>query len=146
VRATASRSEIFRCALVGTVVRGRGLGRMVGAATANVALPAGSIPDYGSYAGLATLEGRTHPAVAHVGVRPSIGGTEPLLEVHLLGVDGDLYGATIEVVLLEKVAEEQALRSLRQLRRKIADDVRRVRAYFARCTGASFERQEEVLR
>ncbi|MCC6850597.1 MAG: riboflavin kinase [Deltaproteobacteria bacterium] len=117
--------------VVGTVVRGRGLGRALGAATANLRLsPRRRIP-YGSYAAHAWVRGRTHRALAHVGVRPSIGGGERLLEVHLLDFDGALYGATMRVRLLAIVSEELTL-STGALRRKIAADLGRVRAFFAR--------------
>jgi riboflavin kinase / FMN adenylyltransferase len=33
-----------------------------------------------------------HPAVASLGTRPTVDGTDPLLEVHLFDWDGDLYG------------------------------------------------------
>ena len=33
-----------------------------------------------------------HPAVASLGTRPTVDGTDPLLEVHLFDFDGDLYG------------------------------------------------------
>ena len=116
--------------LVGTVIAGRGLGRALGAPTANIALPGVRPALYGSYAAIARVRDRVRPALAHVGVRPSIGGTEPLLEVHLLDFDGDLYGVTMHVRLLHKVSDEMALVSSALLRRKIADDVRRVRAFF----------------
>jgi riboflavin kinase/FMN adenylyltransferase len=118
--------------LIGTVIVGRGLGRALGAPTANIALPTARPSSYGSYAAIVVVRGCARAALAHVGVRPSIGGTEPLLEVHLLDFEGDLYGLTMHVRLLRKVSDERALASLASLRRKIADDIRRVRAFFRR--------------
>ena len=130
---TPSPVVVPRHELVGTVITGRGLGRALGAPTANIALPTARPARYGSYAAIVVVRGRVHRALAHVGVRPSIGGAEPLLEVHLLDFDGDLYGVAMRVRLLRKVSDEMTLASLALLRRKIADDVRRVRAFFRRC-------------
>lgn len=74
------------------------------------------------------------PAVVHVGVRPSIGGETPVVEVHLLDFSGDLYGERLEVRLLRKVSDEIRARSTEELRVKIRTDVERVRRFF-RCAG-----------
>ncbi len=68
----------------------------------------------------------------HVGIRPTVeDGGAPLVEAHLLGFDGDLYGRELVVRLEHKVADELTLDSLDALVRKIARDVALVRAYFA---------------
>jgi riboflavin kinase/FMN adenylyltransferase len=85
---------------------------------------------FGSWAAFALAGDRLHEAIAHVGVRPSVGGGGPLLEVHLFDFDGDLYGKHLQVSLLRKVSEEVRLESLELLRGKIEEDVRRVRRYF----------------
>jgi riboflavin kinase/FMN adenylyltransferase len=120
----------------GVVVEGCRLGRELGAPTANVELAACSEDAYGSYAAEVVVGRRRHRALAHVGVRPSVHGDGPLLEVHLLDANrGDgtvnLYGESISVRLLEKVAGESRLSSLDALKHKIHDDLRRVKAYFA---------------
>jgi riboflavin kinase / FMN adenylyltransferase len=117
----------------GRVEPGRRLGRLLGAPTANLALPDEPDPPCGTFA--AVVEGLEGPrlAVAHVGVRPSVApGGARLLEVHLLDFDGDLYGRELVVRLEHKVAEEVRLPSFDALARKVAADVAAVRAYFAR--------------
>ena len=79
-----------------------------------------------------TAHGDVFRALAHLGVRPSVDGGRSLVEAHLLGFDGDLYGSRLTVCLLERVAMERALPSLDALQRKIHDDFRLVRGYFAR--------------
>ncbi|MCC6766590.1 MAG: riboflavin kinase [Deltaproteobacteria bacterium] len=114
----------------GIVVDGRRLGRLLGAPTANVVLPHGDASLYGSWAAIATIAARAYRALAHVGVRPSVGGTQPLLEVHLFDFDGNLYGHELRVRLLKKVSDEERLESLDLLRLKIASDLSAVRRYF----------------
>jgi riboflavin kinase/FMN adenylyltransferase len=68
----------------GVVQLGNQLGRKLGFPTANVPLPPGDQPAYGVYAARTQLpDGRTLPGVASIGVRPTVGGIEPLLEVWL---------------------------------------------------------------
>ena len=114
----------------GRVVEGRRLGRLIGVPTANIALVGCDAALYGSWAAVARTGGRSYRAIAHVGVRPSVGGAEPLLEVHLFDYEGNLYGHSIRVRLLRKVSGEVRLESLDLLRLKIAADVRDVRRYF----------------
>jgi riboflavin kinase/FMN adenylyltransferase len=107
----------------GRVEHGRHLGRSLGAPTANLALGRDARVPFGTFA-------------AHVGVRPSVEADgQPLLEVHLLDFEGDLYGRDVIVTLAYKVADEVQLESLEALARKIADDVAAVRSYFAQVAG-----------
>lgn len=122
--------------LRGRVEPGRRLGRVLGAPTANLSLRGRPMPERGTFAAV-VVEGLERPyrAVAHVGIRPSVSQEgEPLLEVHLLGFRGDLYGRELVVRLEHKVADEVRLESLEALARKIARDVALVRAYFGRAT------------
>jgi riboflavin kinase/FMN adenylyltransferase len=116
----------------GRVQHGRRLGRLLGAPTANLALPRDARIPFGSFAAIVDGLDRPYRAVAHIGVRPSAGDDgEPLLEAHLLDFEGDLYGREVIVRLAHKVADEIRVDSFDALARKIAGDVAAVRAYFA---------------
>ena len=52
------------------------------------------------------------PGVASLGTRPTVNGTEPLLEVHVFDYDGDLYGRSIEVEFVAKLRDEVKFDSL----------------------------------
>jgi riboflavin kinase/FMN adenylyltransferase len=41
-----------------------------------------------------------------------VGGTVPVLEAHVFGFDGDLYGREIEVEFVAKLREEEKFASL----------------------------------
>jgi riboflavin kinase/FMN adenylyltransferase len=95
-------------AIEGAVQRGDQRGRELGYPTANMALGDYQRPKYGIYAVRVTLEdGSEHPGVASLGVRPTFDPPEELLEAHLFGFDGDLYGRTIEVALHAFIREER---------------------------------------
>lgn len=119
-------------ALAGEVAHGDQLGRRLGVPTANVQLGGPRLCVRGVYAALVQVEddGREHEAMAYVGVRPSVGGAEQRLEAHLLDYDGDLYGRRLAVRPLAKVADEEILPSLEALRRRIHENLARVRAHF----------------
>jgi riboflavin kinase/FMN adenylyltransferase len=125
-------AERFLATCRGRVEHGRRLGRLLGAPTANLALPHDFAVTFGTFAAIVEALDRSHRAVAHVGVRPSVGaGGRALLEAHLLDFEGDLYGREVVVHLAHKVADEVCVASLDALSEKIARDVAAVRRYFA---------------
>lgn len=84
-----------------TVMRGDRRGADLGYPTLNLRPPPRKlIPATGVYACFASVAGIAHPAAVNVGVRPTFGGGELLIEAHLLDFDRSAYGeqATIEFV------------------------------------------------
>jgi riboflavin kinase / FMN adenylyltransferase len=95
-------------AIEGVVQRGDARGRELGYPTANLELGDYQRPKYGIYAARVTLEdGRELPGVANLGVRPTFEPPTELLEAHLFGFDGDLYGQRVEVALHAFIREEK---------------------------------------
>jgi len=94
-------------AMTGRVVDGRKLGKKLGFPTANVNLNRRASPIAGIFAvrvgglGSALLNG-----VASVGTRPTIDGTELLLEVYIFDFDQDIYGEYIRVEFVQKLRDE----------------------------------------
>jgi len=116
-------------AVLGTVQRGGEIGRKLGFPTANLAAHNEQFPPDGVYAAHALLAGRTHAAVANVGMRPTVSPTGPrLLEVHLLDFAEDFYGQDMEVTFRDFLRPEKKFPSLDALRMQIAADVARARA------------------
>jgi riboflavin kinase/FMN adenylyltransferase len=94
-------------AIEGVVQDGDKRGRDLGYPTANLELGDYQRPKYGIYAVRVTLEdGSEHPGVASLGIRPTFEPPRELLEAHLFGFDGDLYGQRIEVALHAFIREE----------------------------------------
>lgn len=110
----------------GVVVKGDGRGGSIGIPTANVDIGDQLLPPNGVWAGWAAVGGKTFPAAANVGVRPTFGGGgRPGLEVHLLDFSGDLYGRIIEFSFVARIRDETRFDGadslVRQIRRDIAD-------------------------
>ncbi len=99
--------------MIGRVVHGRRLGRTLGFPTANLRLMRRKPPLWGILAVWAHgIESRPLPGVASLGTRPTVNGTEPLLEVHVFDFSGELYGRVIEVEFVAKLRDEVKFDSL----------------------------------
>ncbi|MGI9245317.1 MAG: bifunctional riboflavin kinase/FAD synthetase [Steroidobacteraceae bacterium] len=126
-RAAALLGRPYR--MTGRVRRGAQLGRQLGYPTANLALHRKVVPLWGilavrvSGAGLAG-----HPAVVSLGTRPTVDGTDPLLEVHLFDFDGDLYGRYLSVDFVRWLRAERRFDSLDALVEQMHQDSRDARA------------------
>lgn len=115
----------------GRVVHGDALGRTLGFPTANLPLRRSVSPVKGVYA--VEVRGLTPeplPGVANIGTRPTVKGLRQQLEVHLLDINMDLYGRHIDVVLKQKIRNEQRFASLEALKEQIANDVVTARQFF----------------
>jgi len=115
----------------GRVVHGDALGRTLGFPTANLPLRRSVSPVKGVYA--VEVRGLTPeplPGVANIGTRPTVKGLRQQLEVHLLDINMELYGRHIDVVLKQKIRNEQRFASLEALKEQIANDVVTARQFF----------------
>ncbi len=91
----------------GRVIAGERLGRQLGFPTANIRLDRRVSPVGGIFAVRVSGAGPDRlPGVASVGTRPTVGGIEWLLEVHLFDFEGDLYRRRLAVDLIAKLRDE----------------------------------------
>ena len=116
----------------GHVVRGQQLGRKLGYPTANIRLGRRTSPVTGIFAvQVHGVHAQAMSAVASLGIRPTVNGTEPLLEAHLFDFDGDLYGRRLEGEFVAKLREEEKFADLDAMVRQIKRDARQARAILA---------------
>ena len=110
----------------GEVVHGDNRGRELGMPTANlVPDDAYVVPGHGVYA--AWAHGR--PAAVNVGVRPTFAsGRGLLVEAHLIGFDGDIYGETLRIAFLERLRGEKRFDSVDELVAQMNRDVDHARS------------------
>lgn len=114
----------------GRVQYGDAIGRTLGFPTIN--LPWRHTP---SVAGIFTVKVHglaSSPifGVASSGTRPAVGGSKPILEVHLLDFDRMVYGECVTVEFCHKLRDEWHFANLDALKAQIALDVAVARAYF----------------
>jgi riboflavin kinase / FMN adenylyltransferase len=137
IRADLGRGDVHLAApllgraytLSGEVVHGAALGRTIGFPTANILPPSGMvIPADGVYAAHVAVDGLRAKAAVNVGRRPTVDGGGPLLlEAHLLDIDTDLYGKTMEIAFIRRLRCERRFDGLPDLTRQLHADVARVR-------------------
>jgi len=118
--------------VMGTIVRGEQVGRELGAPTANIQIGDEQFPPDGVYAVSARIDGesREREAVANLGIRPTVGGTQHLLEVHLLDFEGNLYGRTLEIFFGKMIRGEKKFQGLAELQKQIQLDLEEARRLF----------------
>ena len=115
--------------MLGRVVPGRELGRTLGFPTANLRLMRRRPPVQGIMAvRVYGIEPQALIAVASLGTRPTVDGTDMLLEVHVFDFDGDLYGREIEVEFVAKLRDEIKFDSLDALVMQMKFDAAQARA------------------
>lgn len=156
IRAALAAGELDRAeamlgrpyTVTGRVIRGRQLGRELGYPTANLRPWGGSTPLSGVFAVRARTRagqgsdsasgqdrtpapGPWRDGVASVGVRPAVGGGEPLIEVHLFDFDGDLYGRQLETRFVERLRGEENFDNLGALVAQMKKDESEARAVLA---------------
>ncbi|MGB0732612.1 MAG: bifunctional riboflavin kinase/FAD synthetase [Pontibacterium sp.] len=115
------------------VVHGQKLGRQLGVPTANLRIGRYPCPLVGVYAVDVTMpDGSYEPGVCNVGVRPTVNGLVPSLEVHLLAVAGspNLYGQKLTVTFSKFLRAEQRFDGLDALKEQIFKDIEQARDFF----------------
>lgn len=119
-------------AVRGPVIHGDKRGRTIGFPTANIRPAPLFLPKFGVYAVRAVVEGVAYPAVANLGVRPTVGGEQKRLEVFLIDASLDLYGKRMEVEFIDFIRGEQKFDGIDALKAQIAADTEAAKQIHAR--------------
>ena len=126
--------------LYGTVVRGEGRGRRIGFPTANLDPHNEILPPEGIYATwLFSIGPAPLPSVTSIGRKPTFpeaGQLEPLVEVHVIGHQLDLYGRDVEVQFVKRLRDQVAFAGADALREQIGRDVEEARRVLGDGAGA----------
>lgn len=120
-------------ALSGRVRRGLQLGRKLNMPTANIALKHKPALRFGVYVvqaeQLLNGVGRRWMGVANIGVRPTLEQSPCLLEAHLFGEVGEIYGQVLQVRFLKFLRPELRFESLEALAQQMQQDGEQARAW-----------------
>jgi len=116
--------------LSGRVIHGQQLGRKLGFPTANVHLKGIKPALSGVYAVTFMARGVSHNGVANIGVRPTVEGKTPILEVHLFDFNGDLYDQYVQVTFCHFIRAERKMASLDALEKQIQCDKEEALRFF----------------
>ncbi len=112
--------------LIGTVVKGRGIGGKIGYHTANMAVENELIPMTGVY--VTGTFGQM--SVTNIGYNPTFGGTTLTVETHIPGFSGDLNGKPMEVLFYKRIRGEKVFKDQDALKKQIDLDVVEARKFY----------------
>lgn len=131
IRKLLSDGEIERANLMlgskfsisGEVVKGNQIGRTIGFKTANLVYPPELIElPYGVY----SVDTNYGKAIANFGIRPTVKGSQALLEVHILDFEKDIYGENLTVYFNKMIRAEKKFSSLDALKSQIKLDIKTI--------------------
>jgi riboflavin kinase / FMN adenylyltransferase len=110
----------------GTVVDGNKLGRTLGYPTANLRIENAEklVPGNGIYAVELEIKGRPGrlKGMMSIGIRPTIGGTDRVIEVNIFDFNEDIYGATVRVYIRKYLRSEVKFNGLDALVEQLGKD------------------------
>ena len=109
--------------LTGTVVQGKHKGHILGFPTANIKpWKRKVLPKYGVYTCMIETEEQILPAVANIGIQPTIPSGKVTVEAHILEENPELYGRKVRMSILSMLREEKHFGSTVALREQLAKD------------------------
>ena len=113
--------------VLGTVVKGRSLGKKIGFPTANINPHHEAIPPSGVYVVDVRIHNAFYKAVLNIGTRPTFSkDKEPTIELHILNFKKDIYGKDVEIIFKRKIRNEKKFASIEALRIEIHRNILRV--------------------
>lgn len=112
----------------GKIIHGQKNGRKFGFPTANIAVKRKVLPIKGVFIVRAHFVSEQEKneailGVANIGNKPTLNGVKPVLEVHLLNFDKNIYGQRMRIEPLVKLRDEKKFESVDQLISQIKQDV-----------------------
>jgi riboflavin kinase/FMN adenylyltransferase len=114
----------------GIVVHGVNRGKNMGFPTINFETVFELIPHNGVYITEVEFDGKKWPSVTNIGFNPTFDGKKLLVETHILGYTGDLYGRDIVIYFHDRIRQEKKFRDMVELKAQITADVETARKYF----------------
>lgn len=112
----------------GIVQKGKQNGRKIGFPTANIQPEQEKYPlKDGVYATLVILSGDVYGAITNVGTQPTFSGEKRVIETHIDGFSGNLYGKILTVYFIDRIRDIIAFDSAEGLKKQLEKDLKYVR-------------------
>ncbi|MCX5707350.1 MAG: riboflavin biosynthesis protein RibF [Candidatus Omnitrophica bacterium] len=111
--------------ILGTVIKGTALGRILGFPTANINPHHEVIPAPGIYAAKIIFGKNKFKAACYIGTRPTIGvkNKKTNIEAHIFNFNKNIYGKYLEIQFLKLIRPDKKFSSLALLTSQIKKDV-----------------------
>jgi len=122
--------------IMGTVQKGRQLGRTIGFPTANVHPSTDKfLPPDGVYASWINISGQRKLGVTNIGTNPTVTDEQTRkVETNIFDFDEDIYGEKVVVELCSFIRPEQMFSGVAELKRQIAEDAGKAAKFLCKYT------------
>lgn len=110
----------------GTVQKGANIARKIGFKTANILYPENKIHlPLGVYATETIINQKKYTGIANFGIKPTFENLvdKPLLEIHLLNFDDEIYNETLNIEFTKFIREEKKFPNTQELINQIKSDI-----------------------
>ena len=112
----------------GKVVKDRQVGKKLGFPTANIKLENDKIcVKDGVYVGKTKVDGKEYLSIVNCGNRPTFNVDERVIESHLIGFDGDIYGKQIKIYFFEYLRDIKKFESQNKLIEQLSIDIEKAK-------------------
>lgn len=118
--------------IAGTIIQGKGLGKKIGFATANLSPLNECLPAPGIYVTRFLYDSSNEPSVTYVGYNPTLGKTSLAIETHVLVAVPELLGKHVSVHFISRIRAEKKFSSQEELRQAIVSDCQEALNYHAK--------------
>lgn len=114
-----------RVSVLGTVIKGSRLGRLLGFPTANIKAHHEVIPPVGIYAVGVVFSKKKYNGICYIGKRPTIylKNKAMRIEVHIFDFHKNIYGKVLEIQFIKLIRLDQKFASLKDLSAQIQKDI-----------------------
>jgi len=114
-----------RVSVLGTVIRGSRLGRLIGSPTANIKAHHEIIPPAGIYAVQIVFSKKKYNGICYIGRRPTLHlrNNAVTIEVHIFNFHKNIYGKILEIQFIKLIRQDQKFPSLKDLSIQIQKDI-----------------------
>ncbi len=135
IRALLSKGDIDKVnklldrpySVEGVVKIGQKLGRTIGFPTINIDYPDVKVKlPYGVYSVSVELDGCIYKGIMNFGIKPTVNDLKktPIVEVHILNFDKNVYNKPVKINLLKWIREERKFASIEDLKSQIEKDIK----------------------
>ncbi len=112
----------------GKVISGKGRGKKLGFATANLMCDIDYVsPRNGVYKTMVNYEGKDYKSITNIGTNPTFSDVGMSIETHIIDFDKDIYGEFIEVEFLDFVRKEKKFNGIEELIEQVNKDIEEVK-------------------
>lgn len=106
----------------GDIVEGRGVGAKIGFPTANLDVSKDKFLPKGVFAACTVIEGVSFPVILNIGAKPTFKLSYGTVEAHVINFNGNLYGKTLTVYLLDFLRNISRFNTVKELTQQLKKD------------------------